>query len=210
MKFKFKLNIVEILSLILVTLIGVSFYLIGTPEYSKDKVVVAFGDSLTVGYGINPPFKNYVSYLSEKTGILIINSGKSGDTTADALVRLKEDVLDYNPDVVMILLGGNDYFRNYSDEVIEVNVRTMIQNIKKSRAKIILIGGSRQVAPHVEEVAERIVFDGLVDGYVPDVLGGIFLRKDLMYDGAHPNDRGHKIIADRILPVLESVLSKLN
>jgi len=110
----------------------------------------------------------------------------------------------------MILLGGNDYFRNYSDEVIEVNVRTMIQNIKKSRAKIILIGGSRQVAPHVEEVAERIVFDGLVDGYVPDVLGGIFLRKDLMYDGAHPNDRGHKIIADRILPVLESVLSKLN
>ena len=207
---KFRLNAVEILALVLVGLIVAALYFIGTPEYSKDKVIVAFGDSLTIGYGVNPPYKNYVVYLSEETEIIIINAGKSGDTTADALVRLQAEVLDLNPDVVMVLLGGNDHAKGYSDEVVEVNIRTIIENISKSNAKIILIGGNKRVAPHIEKVAERIFFDGIVDGYVPNVLGGIYLRKDLMYDDIHPNGYGHKIIAERILPVLENVLSKLD
>lgn len=74
--------------------------------YKQGTIIVAFGDSLTRGYGMVPPNKNYVIFLSEYIHIPIINSGKTGDTTPDALIRLKADVLDKQPDIVMVFLGG--------------------------------------------------------------------------------------------------------
>lgn len=205
-----RINVIEISALLLIVIMGAFLFFFGGPvEYSKDKIVVAFGDSLTVGYGVNPPGKNYVTYLSEYTEIPIVNAGKSGDTTSDALVRMKDDVLSYNPDVVLVLLGGNDFLEGYSEEVVLANLRTIIKNLKKSDAKVILIGGSKQIVPKYEKVFEKLVFENGIDGYVPDILGGIIFRKDLLYDDIHPNTHGHEIIAQRILPVLERVLSEL-
>jgi lysophospholipase L1-like esterase len=205
MKKRFSITGIEMLA---VLLIAASFliYLGSSPrEYSHDKIVVAFGDSLTRGYG-TPPGKNFVTFLSEYTSIPIINSGKTGDTTSDALVRLKEDVLDHHPDVVLVLLGGNDFFEGYSEEVVRANLKTILKRIKQDGAKIILIGGSKQIVPNYESTFERLVYDEEVDGYVPNILGGILFRKDLLFDTIHPNERGHEIIAGRILPVLERVL----
>ncbi len=205
MKKRFSIRGVEALAIFFI--VG-SFliYLNSSPaEYPHNKVVVAFGDSLTRGYG-TPPGKNFVTFLSEYTNIPIINSGKTGDTTSDALVRLKESVLDYNPDVVLVLLGGNDFFEGYGEEVVRANLRTIVRSIKQSGSKIILIGGSKQIVPNYESTFERLAYDEKVDGYVPNILGGILFRKDLLFDTIHPNERGHEIIAGRILPVLENVL----
>lgn len=207
MKKRFSVRGVEALA---VLFIAASFlvYLGSSPrEYPHDKVVVAFGDSLTRGYG-TPPGKNFVTFLSEYTNIPIVNSGKTGDTTSDALVRLKEDVLDYNPDVVLVLLGGNDFFEGYGEEVVRANMKTILRRIKQNGAKIILIGGSKQIVPNYESTFERLAYDEEVDGYVPNILGGILFRKDLLFDTIHPNERGHEIIAGRILSVLERVLSE--
>jgi len=197
---------IEILAVFFIVFISGLALWVGAPrEYSTDKVVIAFGDSLTRGFGV-PPGKNFVTYLSEYTKIPIINSSVTGDTSADALIRLKEDVLDHNPDVVLVLIGGNDFFLGYGEEVIEVNGRTIVKKIKESGAKVILIGGSNQITQNYERIAERISREEKVEGYVPNILGGILFRKDLLYDDIHPNDRGHEIIAKRILPVLERVL----
>ena len=207
---RLKINIIETAAILLVIIIASVLFIYGGPKpYPKDKIVVAFGDSLTRGYGVASPGKNFVTFLSEDTKINIINSGKTGDETADALVRLKSDVLDYKPDVVMVLLGGNDYLDGFSEEVFIANMRAIIRAIKKSGAKIILIGGNRYIAPKFEMVLEKLMAEGGIAGYVPNVLGGISLRKDLLFDDIHPNDRGHKIIADLILPVLEKVLREL-
>lgn len=201
-----RITLIEIGALVIVVLLSGLVILNGTiNHYPTDKVVVAFGDSLTRGYG-TPPGKNFVTYLSEYTQISIINSGVSGDTTAKALIRLKEDVLNRNPDVVMVLLGGNDYLVGYSEEVVFVNLRTIIRKIKESGAKVLLIGGDKEVVPQYEKVFEKLVFDGEVDGYVPSILRGILLRKDLLHDDIHPNQYGHEVIAKRILPELEKVL----
>jgi len=206
MKKKFSMRGVEVLAILIVVASFVVYLRTSPPEYPRDKVVVAFGDSLTRGYG-TPPGKNFVTFLSEYTDLPIINSGKTGDTTSDALVRLKEDVLDYNPDVVLVLLGGNDFFEGYTEEVVRANLRTILRRIKQNGARIILIGGSKQIVPNYESTFERLAYDEQVAGYVPNILGGILFRKDLLFDTIHPNERGHEIIAGRILPILERVLS---
>jgi len=199
---------VEIFSVIFLALI-IGLTVIGLPRtYQTDKVIVAFGDSLTRGYG-TPPGKNFVTFLSESVGIPIINSGKTGDTTADALVRLKEDVLDYHPDIAIVLLGANDFLSGYGEEVVQENIRTVIRKIKSAGSEVILVGVYQDFNPKYEKVLEKLSWEEKVGGYVPNVLGGILFRKDLLYDTLHPNERGHEIIADRILPALEKVLREL-
>lgn len=202
---RFKLTLFETAALLLAVFIAGLVYLYPIHEYKRDQIVVAFGDSLTVGHGV-PPGKNFVVYLSEYTQIPIINAGVTGDTTADALIRLKEEVLDRNPDIVLVLLGGNDLLKGNGEEVVRTNLKTIIREIQKIGAKVILIGGSKQLAPSFEMVFEKIAREEKTAGYVPDVLRGLLLRKDLLFDDIHPNDRGHKIIAERILPALEKVL----
>jgi len=179
---RLKINLIETAAVLLVIIIVSVLFIYGGPKpYPKDKIVVAFGDSLTRGYGVTAPGKNFVTYLSEYTKINIINSGKTGDETADALVRLKSDVLDYKPDVVMIFLGGNDFLDGYTEEVFTANMHAIVKAIKKSGAKIILIGGNKYIAPKFEMVLEKLVSEGGIAGYVPNVLGGISLRKDLLF-----------------------------
>jgi len=202
---KKKLTLIEVLAVVLTIFLVITILLFPEKEYSRDQVVIAFGDSLTVGYG-TPPGKNYVVYLSEYTNIPIVNAGLSGDTTSEALIRLRGDILDKNPSIVIIMLGGNDFFDGYNEEVVRINLKTIIRKIKSSGAKVILIGISKQFIPSLEKVFAKLAWEEGVDGYVPNILRGILLRKDLMYDDIHPNTRGHKIVADRILPVLEKIL----
>lgn len=203
-----RFTLVEWLGILLaVWLSALAFLANPSREFPSDQIVVAFGDSLTRGYGL-PPGKNFVTFLSEELAIPIINAGQTGDTTADALIRLKEDVLSYRPTVALVLLGGNDFFEGYSEEVVRANLKTIIRQIKASGAKVILLGGGKEVVPSYEMTYERLAREEKVDGYVPNVLGGILFRKDLLYDKIHPNERGHKIIAQRILPVLKKVLKQ--
>ncbi len=77
--------------------------------------VIAFGDSLTAGVGALPG-QDYVTQLSNKSGVPITNAGVSGNTTRDALARLNNDVLSKDPSVVLVWLGGNDILqRQYED-----------------------------------------------------------------------------------------------
>jgi acyl-CoA thioesterase-1 len=176
--------------------------------YKQDKIIVAFGDSLTRGYGMVPPNKNYVVFLSDYVHIPIINSGKTGDTTSDALIRLKEDVLDKKPDIVILFLGGNDFFGGHSAEVVSTNLTTMVKKINSIGAKIILISTSSQVAPEYEKAIQQIAANEKVFAYIPGILNGILFRKDLLYDDIHPNDKGHEIIAQKILPALQGALNE--
>ena len=174
----------------------------------QDKVIIAFGDSLTRGYGIVPPEKNYVVYLSEYINIPIINAGKTGDTTADALVRLQSDVLDKKPNIVIIFLGGNDFLMGYSSDVTEVNLTTIVTDIQKTGAKVILLGGDTQLASDVEQKIQKVAIKEKVFAYIPNILNGILFRKDLMYDNLHPNEKGHELMAQKILPALQRALNE--
>lgn len=76
---------------------------------SSDGPIVAFGDSLVVGVGAKVG-KGFVDVLSERLGEPVINLGRGGDKTEDALGRIDE-VLNKNPRMTLVLLGGNDFFK---------------------------------------------------------------------------------------------------
>ena len=204
----FKFGKFQFIGLILFILIISIVLWYPNTEHEQNKVIIAFGDSLTRGYGVTYPEKNYVVYLSEYIDIPIINAGKTGDTTSDALIRLKEDVLDKNPDIVILFLGGNDFFNGYSSEVIKTNLRAMVRKIHNVDAKIILIGGDAQIASEFEKTAQKIATEEEVFAFIPNILNGILFRKDLMFDAMHPNGKGHEIMAQKILPALQRALNE--
>ncbi|MEK7146977.1 MAG: GDSL-type esterase/lipase family protein [Patescibacteria group bacterium] len=187
------------------------FYFIsaGTFNYyhkpPTQKVIVAFGDSLTSGFGVQAD-KNFVSRLALLINNPVINVGRTGDTTATALLRLDNDVLARKPDIVLVLLGGNDFLHNTPTFSVFKNLEEIIKKIQNSGAKVILIGVSQQFLANYEMNYSRLAWDNKIAGYVPDILGGILLRRDLMHDDIHPNEYGHQIMAERILLVLKKVL----
>jgi lysophospholipase L1-like esterase len=169
------------------------------------RTVVAFGDSLVEGRGATPG-NDFVSVLSRTLGTRIINAGRSGDTTRTALERLDRDVLSRNPKMVIVLLGGNDFLRRVPVEETFANLQKIVERIRDRGAAVILVGVSVGLLsdPYADE------YDALARragaGLVPDILDGVLGRRDLMADSIHPNDRGYRIMAERVEPVVRGVL----
>jgi lysophospholipase L1-like esterase len=147
-------------------------------EAERGWVIVAFGDSLTAGYGAENG--GYVAELSARLGNEIINAGRVGDTTGTALARLETDVLMRNPDAVIVFLGGNDILQGVRPATVGENLDQILRRISAREARIVLVEPS----------------------------GGLFPANysDLLSDNIHPNERGYKLIADRIEPALRDML----
>lgn len=107
-----------------------------------DKTIVAFGDSLTARSG-------WVSMLGGTIGTEVINSGVGGDSTKNAIARLKEDVLDKKPDIVLICFGMNDQAQSLSNKRPNVPLETYISNMEKCITEVQKLGADViLIAPH--------------------------------------------------------------
>jgi lysophospholipase L1-like esterase len=171
----------------------------------KGNIVIALGDSLTSGAGSSLG-NDYVSKISELIGIPIVNKGVAGNTTADALTRLQTDVLDQNPDIVIVLLGGNDYLKKIPKSETFKNLGSIISRIQSQGAIVVLVGVQGGIFGDSYKNEFRKLADEYGAVYVPNVLNGIVLHTDLMFDAIHPNDKGYKLIAERIYRELEGLL----
>jgi acyl-CoA hydrolase len=145
--------------------------------------------------------------LSEKTGEKIINAGRSGDTTEDALKRIEEDVLSLDPKLVLIEFGGNDFMQNFPQETTKHNLERMIDLIQKKGAVVILIAVP-SISGSFNDVFKNIAKNKKC-AYIPNILKGIMARPNLMIDQIHPNENGNKIVADKIYKVLKPVLEEM-
>jgi acyl-CoA thioesterase-1 len=110
---------------------------------AEEETLLILGDSISAGYGINQK-DNWVSVLQNKfdndgTSIKLINSSVSGDTTSGGLQRLRRDLQKFDPDYVLIELGGNDALRGYPIKRIKDNLQTMIALIKSNNSKALLM-----------------------------------------------------------------------
>lgn len=167
--------------------------------------IVAFGDSLVEGVG-SERGGGFIALLSERVGVPIENQGVSGDTTAAGLARL-DDVLDLDPDIVLILLGGNDFLKRIPRRETETNLSAIITTLQEGGAIVVLLGVQGGVfSDGYDEMFEELS-ESHRAALVPNVLDGIIGTPDLMHDAIHPNDRGYQIIADRIAPILEILLA---
>jgi len=170
--------------------------------------VIAFGDSLVQGKGAARD-KNWVSLLSQRYDVPILNKGKNGDTTSAALARLERDVLSNDPRVVLILLGGNDVLHRVPKATTFKNLSEMIDRIQQVGAAVVLIGvRGGLLLDSFDSAFESLALEKRTY-FIPDILEGIFGNPPLLADQVHPNNQGHQRMADRIAPVFEEAMEAL-
>lgn len=162
----------------------------------KQGPVVAFGDSLVAGVG-STGGGDFVSLIASKIGEPVINMGVPGNTTKDGLARIST-VIEKQPRVVLVLLGGNDYLKHVPIEETFANLDAIITKIHESGSMVVLLGVQGGVlsdpfAPKFRELAKK---HDLI--YVPNIFKGVIGDGSLMADTIHPNNAGYAIIADRI------------
>lgn len=171
--------------------------------------IIAFGDSLTAGYGA-PPGQDYPLRLASLIGATVINAGASGDTTEMALARLDSDVLWRDPRIVIVGLGGNDYLGGMPISATEASLRTIVRKIQASGAMAVLLGFRfPSLNANYEDMYTRVAREEgclLVSG----VLRGILTDPSLKSDEIHPNARGYQLMAERIAGPCRKLISKAN
>lgn len=172
---------------------------------SPGETIICFGDSLTEGVGAEPT-EAYPAILSQRIGRPVLNAGRRGDTSAQALTRLGADVLDKNPRVVIVLLGGNDFLRRVPLSETETHLGEIVRQIHE-RGAIVVLAGMRlglftdEYASMYEKLARRT---GAF--YLPEVMKDILSNSKLKSDPIHPNAAGYRMLGERIAEQLMPLL----
>lgn len=185
----------------------------------KELTIVAFGDSLTAGYGVDLsesyPYILDERLAQEKISAKVINMGVSGETTQGGTERVSF-VLEQEPDVVLLGLGANDMLRSLPPSLVRTNLDFIIKNLTDANKKVVLLGMKSSITNGSAYRQEfDVIYEGLAKKYnlalVPFFLEGVALRSSLnTSDGIHPNKAGYeKIVDENILPVLLPYLKKL-
>ena len=176
---------------------------------SRGDLIICFGDSLTEGVGAEKG-ENYPSVLARQLQVPILNAGKRGDTSADGLTRLEQDVLARNPRLVIVLFGGNDFLRQVPLSETRKNVEEIVRRIQERGAMVVLAGirlglFTDEYGPLYAEIAKK---NGAL--YIPEILKGVLSDPRLKSDSIHPNGSGYQLMAERILERVKPLLEEAN
>lgn len=171
-----------------------------TPLPSGAKVV-ALGDSLTFGYGVDKA-QSYPSVLASKTGWQVENLGVNGDTSQDVLSRLSM-VVDKNPKLVLLGVGGNDVLRRVNPTTTKNNLTQIIQTLQAKQIPVVLIA-----QPHLSasalfgKASDNPVYQQVADDtgvpLLPKVWSEILSDNSLKSDQIHANAMGYAYFADKL------------
>lgn len=176
-------------------------------------VLVAFGDSITEGYGVDRaasyPAQLERALAAKGINWKVVNAGVSGDTTGNALDRVAS-VIAAKPRLVLVEFGGNDGLRGFPHEVTRKNLDELIGRLLKAGSRVALIGmtlpknyGGTYVGKFEEVFAalaakHRITLISVKGAAVAG--GGPGLMQP---DGIHPTGAGYARLVSYLLPFVE-------
>ena len=182
------------------------------------RTIMAFGDSLTSGYGLPPadafPVKLEAALRARGHAVRVINAGVAGDTTAGGRARLAWMLAD-KPDAVILELGANDGLRGLDPSETLANLRAIMEQLKAADLPVLLAGMrappnlGRNFGAEFDTIFATVAleYDAL---FYPFFLEGVAARPPLnQNDGIHPNSAGVAIVVERIIPSVEALLSRV-
>jgi acyl-CoA thioesterase-1 len=189
-----------------------------TPQARDNRpVIVAFGDSLTAGYGTDAG-NSYPDFLEKdlnKKGFhyRVVNAGISGNTTKDGLDRL-DDVLALKPVVVIVAFGGNDGLRGLPIDSTRRNLDQIVSTLQHAGVKVVLGGITLPPNYGADYIGQfNDIYAMLGRQYHVPLLP--FLLKDvygvpgsMQGDGIHATAQGNQQVARNLLPLLTPLLHK--
>ncbi len=177
--------------------------------------IVAFGDSLTAGFGVSSD-ESYPAQLEKQLHeggfhYEVVNAGVSGETSAGG-VRRVEWILKSRPTIVILELGVNDGLRGLPLQQTYSNLRSIIDRLQDEGVVVILAG--MRIPPNFGEaytgeffeMYERLAQESTLP-LIPFLLEGVAAQPGLnQADGVHPTAKGYIIVAQNVFRTLEPIL----
>ncbi|HHB80461.1 MAG TPA: arylesterase, partial [Aliiroseovarius sp.] len=187
-----------------------------------ETVILAFGDSLTQGYGLSPD-QGFVgqlqTWLSDAGGdVRLINGGVSGDTTAGGAARIAWSLTD-EVNAVIVELGGNDMLRGLPPQEASENLRAILDQISARGLPVLLVGLPAPAnfgAQYQHDFAA--IYPALAEEYgvmlYPDFLQALHIEENretvmrnlMQGDGIHQNAEGVARIVAAIGPEVQALV----
>ena len=187
------------------------------PAHASEPIrILAFGDSITAGYGLPSAASLPVQLQAElkRLGqdVTVRNAGVSGDTTAGGLRRVDFSVRG-DTAVCVVALGGNDLLTGQEPRLVRANLRKIIARLQAGGMTVVLAGmrapdqlGGAYAGEFNAVFRELARTPGVVS--YPNLLDGVATIRSLnQRDGIHPNAAGVKVIARRLAPVVARALA---
>jgi acyl-CoA thioesterase I len=180
-------------------------------------VIVAFGDSLTAGFGADTG-DSYPDYLEKDLNAMgyryqVINQGISGNTTKDGVDRL-QDALRLKPVMVIVAFGGNDGLRGLPIASTRENLDRIVSTLLDSGAKVVL-GGITLPPNYGPDYIRQFnqTYTLLAAKYhvpmLPFLLKNVYgVPGGMQADGIHATDQGNAQVAKNLLPLIVPALKK--
>ena len=181
----------------------------------KGDRVVFFGDSITQGWDLDKSFPS-AGY---------VNRGIGGQTTAQMLVRFRQDVIAINPQVVVILAGTNDIAENLGPttlEEIENNLMSMVDIAERNGVRVVLSSilpaGQYPWRKEIQPIEKIVALNNWMAGYASgrglvyvDYFSAMqndkhWMKGDLSPDGIHPNAAGYAVMRTLAEPAIFEAL----
>jgi acyl-CoA thioesterase-1 len=206
------------LAIVLGLIVATAPFLAGA-QSQRRLLVVAFGDSLTAGFGLPAaaafPVVLQAALKARGLDVEIANAGVSGDTTSGGLERLDWSVPP-EARAVILELGANDALRGIDPAIAERNLEAIVAKLKQ-RGVAVFLAGMRAPPNMGPEFRER--FDGIYPRLAqrhglmlyPFFLDGVAGEARLnQADGIHPTAEGVRLIVERMLPDMERFIRAIN
>jgi acyl-CoA thioesterase I len=201
------------LSVVLFALLAVNL-----PAQAENVTVLALGDSLTAGLGLDPaqafPARLEAALKAKGQDVVIMNAGVSGDTTAQGAARLDWALTD-DVDAVIVALGANDALRGLPPEQAAAALDEILGKLKARNLPTLVLGmrSPPNLGPDYATKFEAMFPDMTTKhgaALYPFFLEGVAADSKLnQADGLHPNAAGVDEIVTRVLPAVNALLAKV-
>ena len=187
-----------------------------------ESLVIGFlGGSITQGSLSSTP-KNCYAYLVYEwwkksfpnAAFSFVNGGIGGTTSHYGGARAWKDVLCYRPDIVTVDFSVNDDANEFFEETYEGTLRRLLA-APSAPAVVVLNNVFYDTGKNAQDYHNRIADHygiphvSIKDTIFPDVESGKIVRADITPDNLHPNDKGHRLVADEICKLLDSIKAEM-
>lgn len=196
----------------LARLMMLGFLLLTAPARADPYTVLVLGDSISAAYGLTEK-EGWVHLAGERMradglDVDIVNASISGDTSIGGLRRLPDALERFDPNLLVIELGGNDGLRGYSPKALKNNLRDMANLAKGHGADVLILGmlipsnyGDAYVTLFSEAFTSAAEESGA--SLLPFLLEPIAQDRDYFQsDGIHPTADAQPLLVEHVLSEL--------
>ncbi len=208
---------------------AVAIFALSSSVFAEPVTIVALGDSLTAGYGLQDQNDGFVPQLqawlqAQRADVVVQNAGVSGDTSAGGLARL-DWALGPEVDALIVTLGGNDMLRGLDPVGTRASLEGILQKAGERGLPVLLVGMQApgnfgpdykltfdamypELAAQYGSLLENSFFDGLV---AAGAIAGdpASFAPFMQADGIHPNPEGVKLIVQGLGPKVLELLGRV-